>query len=99
MARGGRRSVQPLPAYTRGERLGGGRWGYYFKPPTWALKPKKPDDRGPCPVGCEPLGNDYAAAVKRVETVLLPLFDSWRTRGLADLVPIKGARRGTLDWL
>src|SRR5258706_1774794 len=98
MARGGRRSVQPLPAYTRREPLAGGRWGYYFKPPTWALKPKKPDDRGPCTVGCEPVGNDYDAAVKRVETVLLPLFDSWRTRGLVDLVP-KGPSRGTLDWL
>src|SRR5258706_14987 len=79
MARGGRRSVQPLPAYTRREPLAGGRWGYYFKPPTWALKPKKPDDRGPCPVGCEPLGNDYDAAVKRVGTVGRPLYAERRT--------------------
>ena len=98
MARGGRRSVQPLPDYTRRKPLSDGRWGYYFEPPTWAVKPKAGDDRGPCPVGAEALGNDYAAAVQRVEKVLLPLFDSWRTRGLTDMVP-KGPRRGTLDWL
>jgi len=100
MARGigGRRSVQPLPDYTRRKPLSDGRWGYYFEPPTWAIRPKSGDDRGPCPVGAEALGTDYAAAVQRVEKVLLPLFDSWRTRGLTDMVP-KGPRRGTLDWL
>src|SRR5258706_626149 len=98
MARGGRRSVQPLPDYTRRKPLSDGRWGYYFEPPTWAAKPKDGDDRGPCPVGAEALGTDYADAVQRVEKVLLPLFDSWRTRGLTDMVP-KGPRRGTLDWL
>jgi hypothetical protein len=94
-----RRSVQPLPSYTRREPLAGGRWGYYFEPPTWARKPRSGDDRGPCPVGREVLGTDYAEAVKRAEKVLLPLFDSWRTRGVVDLVPAKGAQRGTLDWL
>jgi hypothetical protein len=93
-----RRTVQPLPDYTRRKPLAGGRWGYYFTPPTWALAPGEGDDRGPCPVGCEALGTDYAAAVARVETVLLPLFDSWRTRGAIDLVP-DWARKGTLDWL
>jgi hypothetical protein len=93
-----RRTVQPLPDYTRRKPLAGGRWGYYFTPPTWALDPREGDDRGPCPVGCEALGTDYAAAVARVETVLLPLFDSWRTRGAIDLVPDR-PRRGTLDWL
>jgi hypothetical protein len=93
-----RRSVQPLPDYTRRKPLTGGRWGYYFAPPTWALTRGEGDDRGPCPVGCEALGTDYAAAVSRVETVLLPLFDSWRTRGAIDLVPNR-PRKDTLDWL
>lgn len=93
-----RRTVLPLPDYTRRKPLARGRWGYYFTPPTWALKPTERDDRGPCPVGCEALGADYDEAVKRVERVLLPLFDSWRTRGLAELAPQR-ARKGTLDWL
>ena len=77
----------PLPDYTRRKPLAGGRWGYYFTPPSWALNPREGEDRGPCPVGCEALGTDYDAAVKRVERVLLPVFDSWRTRGLAELAP------------
>jgi hypothetical protein len=93
-----RRTVLPLPDYTRRKPLAGGRWGYYFTPPSWALKPREGDDRGPCPVGCEALGTDYAEAVKRVERLLLPLFDSWRTRGLAELAPQR-PRKGTLDWL
>jgi len=91
--------VQPLPDYTRRKPLAGGQWGYYFEPPSWARKPPDNDDRGPCPVGAEQLGKDYAAAVERVENVLLPLFDSWRTRGIADLFPPKALRPGTLDWL
>jgi hypothetical protein len=96
--KGSRRSVLPLPDYTRRKPLAGGRWGYYFTPPSWALNPREGEDRGPCPVGCEALGTDYDAAVKRVERVLLPVFDSWRTRGLAELAP-QGPRKGTLDWL
>jgi hypothetical protein len=96
--KGRRRSVLPLPAYTRRKPLAGGRWGYYFTPPSWALKPREGDDRGPCPVGCEALGTDYDAAVRRVDRVLLAVFDSWRTRGLAELAP-QGPRKGTLDWL
>ena len=88
----------PLPDYTRRKPLAGGRWGYYFTPPSWALKLREGDDRGPCPVTCEALGTDYDAAVRRVERVLLPLFDSWRTRGLTELAP-QGPRKGTLDWL
>lgn len=88
----------PLPDYTRRKPLAGGRWGYYFEPPTWARRLKPGDDRGPCPVGPEQLGTDYEAAVRRVETTLLPLFDSWRTRGLSDLTP-SSAREGTLEWL
>ena len=96
--KGRRRSVLQLPDYTRRKPLAGGRWGYYFTPPSWALKPREGDDRGPCPVNCEALGTDYDAAVKRVERVLLPLFDSWRTRGLVELAP-QGPRKGTLEWL
>src|SRR5258707_2938864 len=81
MARGGRRSVQPLPDYTRRKPLADGRWGYYFEPPTWALKPKDGDDRGPCPVGAKNLGTDYDAACRRVENELLPQFNAWRTGG------------------
>lgn len=93
------RSALPLPKYTCRMPLAGGKWGYYFKPPTWALKPKPEDERGPCPVAVEALGNDYDAAVKRVEMVLLPLFDSWRTRGVIDMAAAKGGARGSLDWL
>lgn len=93
-----RRTSLRLPGYTRRKPLADGRWGYYFEPPTWARRPRAGDDRGPCPVGSEHLGTDYDAAVCRVETVLLPLFDNWRTRGAADLLP-NGPRRGTLDWL
>ena len=25
----------PLPDYTRRKPLAGGRWGYYFTPPSW----------------------------------------------------------------
>jgi len=97
--KGRRRSALPLPRYTCRMPLAGSRWGYYFKPPTWALKPKPGDERGPCPVAVEALGNDYDAAVQRVEKVLLPLFDAWRTRGVTDMMPATGCRHGTLDWL
>jgi hypothetical protein len=45
----------------------------------------------------EALGINYAAAVERAETVLLPTFDAWRT-GDADGKAI-GAATGTLDWV
>jgi hypothetical protein len=93
------RTVLPLPRYTRREFLQGcGSWSYYFSPPSWALTPRKGDDRGECLVGSEALGTDYTAAVARVEKVLLPLFDSWRTRGLVDLAA-ETAPRGSFDWL
>jgi hypothetical protein len=50
-----------------------------------------------CPLRNEPLGTDYAKAVERAETVLLPAFDSWRTGGKSDAVPAAAAF-GTLDW-
>lgn len=80
-----------LPRYTRRKPLNGGVWAYYFEPPTWARKQE-------CPVEAQALGSDYAAAVRRAEEVLLPAFDSWRTRGLSDLVPI-GLKHGSFDWL
>jgi hypothetical protein len=98
MSRRGGRIVLRKPRYTRLERRADGKIAYVFEPPSWARKPKDGDDRGPCPVGREVVGTDYDAAFKRVETVLLPILDSWRTRGLADMVP-QGPRRGTLDWL
>jgi hypothetical protein len=52
-----------------------------------------------CPVKNEPLGTDYAAAVQRAETILLPAFDAWRG-DQAVATPTEGvARVGTIDWL
>ncbi len=51
-----------------------------------------------CPIKGEALGTDYDAAVMRAEGVLLKAFDSWRTGGLSDMVPI-GPAIGTFDWL
>jgi hypothetical protein len=85
------RSAKPLPRYTRRRSLAGGHWGYFFEPPTWAR-------RTGCPVAAEPLGQDYDLAVRRAEDVLLKAFDSWRTGGLSDMVPI-GPAVGTFDWL
>jgi hypothetical protein len=44
------------------------------------------------------LGQDYAAAVERAEHILLPVFDSWRSRGLTDMIPV-GTVAGSFDWL
>jgi hypothetical protein len=85
------RSALPLPRYVRRKPLKG-RWGYFFDPPTWAHK-------GGCTIAAEALGTDYAAAVERAETVLLPAFDSWRTVGQTDTLQTEIARPGTLDWL
>ena len=46
----------------------------------------------------EALGRDYESACDKAESILLPLFDSWRTGGLSDLVPQKSIP-GTFDWL
>jgi hypothetical protein len=90
------KTVLPLPRYTRRKWLKGAQtWGYFFEPPTWARHPS--EERGPCPVGAEEIGTDYGAAVRRVEGVLLPALDTWRTGGVTD--PIRGAAPfGTLDW-
>jgi hypothetical protein len=80
-----------FPRYCRRKPLKSGRWGYFFEPPTWARK------QG-CPVEAEALGTEQAAAVERTENVLLPAFDSWRSRGLTDMVPASPVP-GTFDWL
>ena len=85
------RSAKRLPRYVRRKPLAGGRWGFFFEPPTWARK-------AGCPVKAEALGDNYDAAVIRAEDVLLKAFDSWRTSGLSDIVPL-GPTLGTFDWL
>jgi hypothetical protein len=88
------RSALPLPRYVRRMSLRSG-WAYFFCPPTWAKK-------AGCPIRNEPLGTDYAEAVQRAETVLLPSFDAWRGRGNAPQqgpAPCAPAKPGTLDWL
>ncbi|MGX1352262.1 hypothetical protein AB7M49_005871 [Bradyrhizobium elkanii] len=79
------------PRYFRSKRLKGGRPGYFFEPPTWARK------QG-CPVHAEALGQDFASAVERTESILLPAFDSWRSGGLTDMLPLLPVP-GTFDWL
>ena len=80
-----------LPRYCRRKPLNCGRSAYFFEPPTWAHK------QG-CHVKAEALGEDFAAAVDRVENVLLPAFDSWRSGGLTDMVPAS-LTPGSFDWL
>jgi hypothetical protein len=80
-----------FPRYCRRKPLKNGRWAYFFEPPTWARK------RG-CHVKAEALGNEYTVAVHRAENVLLPAFDSWRSRGLTDMVPASPVP-GTFDWM
>jgi hypothetical protein len=85
-----KRSALPLPRYTLRKPSKHG-WSYFFNVPSWARA-------AGCPLHNEPLGSDYAAAVQRAETVLLPAFDSWRGGGMeAKVAP--GAAYGTLDWL
>jgi hypothetical protein len=85
------RTALPLPRYTR-RKPGKTGWCYYFTTPTWAL-------RAGCLVASETLGLDYASAVQRAETVLLPAFDSWRTGGATDKARPPGVKAGTLDWV
>lgn len=80
-----------LPRYCRRKALKDGRWAYFFEPPTWAR-------RQGCRVTAEALGREHAAAVNRVQNVLLPAFDSWRSGGLSDMVPACPVP-GTFDWL
>ena len=85
------RTALKLPRYCRRKPLKNCRWAYFFEPPTWARK------QG-CQTEAEALGQDYAAAVERVENVLLPAFDSWRSRGLTQIASASSAP-GSFDWL
>ena len=80
-----------LPRYCRRKLLANNRMAYYFEPPSWAR-------REGCDLRPEALGSDYTSAVERVETLLLPAFDSWRSQGLSDMRPVAPAP-GTFDWL
>jgi hypothetical protein len=84
-------TASKFPRYCRRKPLKSGRWAYFFEPPTWARKQS-------CPVKAEALGTERVAAVERAENVLLPAFDSWRSRGLTDMVPAFPVS-GTFDWL
>ncbi|MBR0936562.1 hypothetical protein [Bradyrhizobium jicamae] len=84
-------SALKLPRYCRSKRLKCGRWAYFFEPPTWAR------EQG-CHINAEALGQNFAAAASRAENILLPAFDSWRSGGLTDMVPVSPAP-GTFDWL
>src|SRR5262249_50036957 len=84
-----KRSALPLPRYTLRKPSKHG-WSYYFNVPSWARA-------AGCPLHNEPLGSDYAAAVQRAETALLPTFDAWCRGG--DVGPTVGAVPGTLDWV
>jgi hypothetical protein len=87
------RSALPLPRYVLRKPLKNATWAYFFNIPMWARA-------SGCPVRNEPLGTDYAAAVSRAETVLLPALDSWRSSGESDTPPTAGVvRAGTLDWV
>lgn len=84
------RSALPLPRYTLRKWIASG-WAYFFNIPSWART------RG-CPLQNEPLGADHDRAVQRVERILLPAFDSWRTGG-EDATSLVGVVVGTLDWM
>ena len=85
------RSALPLPRYVVRKPVKNG-WGFFFDVPTWARK-------AGCPIKNEPLGTDYAAAVERAETILLPAFDAWRSGDNSDASKITTAITGTLDWV
>jgi hypothetical protein len=63
--------MMSLPRYVIRKQSKRSGWNYYWNLPTWAR-------RDGCPVASETLGNDYPAAMLRVETLLLPAFDEWR---------------------
>lgn len=84
-------STLPLPRYCRRKVLKHGGWAYFFEPPTWSRK------QG-CTITSEALGEDFAVAIDRVNNVLLPAFDSWRSGGLTDMSPASPIL-GSFDWL
>jgi hypothetical protein len=94
MAQTPKRTALRLPRYTRRKWLRAeSKWSYFFDLPSWARADKT------CPLHNEPLGSNYDAAVRKVEDVLLPLLDSWRSGGASDMVPEAKAPPGTFNWL
>jgi hypothetical protein len=88
------RTALPLPRYVERRSLKSGGWGYFFHVPS------KYKVKG-CTLHDEPLGLDYASAVERAETILLPAFDAWRTgdKKITPKLPLATAAPGTLDWV
>ncbi len=88
-----KRSARRKPRYVVARKLSGGRIAWFFNLPGWV-------QRAGCPVGNEPLGTDFDAAVERAETVLLPAFDAWLSGGAVQAVDENAPPRiGTLDWV
>jgi hypothetical protein len=56
-------------------------------------------EKAGCRVQSGPLGTDYHAAVERVEKILLPTFDEWRTGGASSETSLLASAPGTLDWM
>jgi hypothetical protein len=67
-------------------------WAYFFCVPSWARK-------AGCPMHNEALGTDLDAATERAETMLLPVFDAWRSGDTNTATTPAAARAGTLDWV
>ena len=87
------RTALPLPRYT--ER----RWLKSASSWTLIFHVRKKDILAGCPVHTEVLGTDYATAVKRVETILLPAIDAWRSGDGKSISVSAVAAVGTLDWV
>lgn len=87
------RTALPRPRHVERKPLKRGGWGYFFNISTKARK-------AGCPMHNEPLGTDYAAAVLRAETILLPAFDAW-LKGDTSKASLTSAiaAAGTLDWM
>lgn len=86
-----RRKPQGWPKLMVARRLKSGLTGYYWAPPTWAVK-------AGCSVCSEPLGNDYGVAKARCDDVLNAQFDAWRQRGSIP-AETNRVRIGTFDWM
>lgn len=81
-----------LPRYVVPRKLASGKTAYFFNTPA-KLRDLK------CPVPNEPLGTDYAIAVKRAGT-LNGLLDEWQAQRKGVVVEGSAAPRyGTIDWL
>jgi hypothetical protein len=85
------RSALPLPRYVERRWTKAG-WTYHFHVPTWAK-------RMGCLMHTEALGADIDAAIKRAETILLPMFDAWRSGDTKTATTSAVAIVGTLDWV